>query len=317
MAKLLPDGPIDTLGYLDTVLGRPERVDDVLASGPVEGLVAATEIDHVVVATSAALVSAADLVAVLAGPVSPIPVLALGVAPLPAAVGPRSLVVALGIEPAQAATARERGAAVVELAGQEAHLPRLGASGAALRTLLVLEQLGLHAGVSESASAAVTQLGRRRDQLGPDAPPLRTLARRIGRTLPIVYGTDALGGAAASSWKRQINLSAKVASFAGRLPEVATAEIAGWGQHGDMTRQVFSLVELRHDHEPAGTAALVDRTDALVDEVVHERHVLAAEGNGPMAQLFDLVFQGDVFAYHLAQELEVDPGPTAAVDALR
>ena len=121
---------------------------------------------------------------------------------------------------------------------------------------------------------------------------------------------------AARHWKRQVNLSAKAAAFADALPGLADAEISGWGQHGDMTRQVFSLVTLRHDHEPASAAGAMAVVDELVDEVVHERHEVRAEGDGPLAQVLDLVFQGDLVSWHLAQELEIDPGPTAATSAV-
>ena len=75
------------------------------------------------------------------------------------------------------------------------------------------------------------------------------LARQIGRTLPIVYGGGALGEVAAVRWKGQFNENAKVAAFANRVPELTHNEICGWGQHGDVTRQVFTLVLLRHDYE--------------------------------------------------------------------
>jgi len=48
----------------------------------------------------------------------------------------------------------------------------------------------------------------------------------------------------------------------------------------------------------------------LVEEV-------RAGGDGPLAQLFDLVLQGDVVSLHLAAELGVDPGPIPALDALK
>jgi glucose/mannose-6-phosphate isomerase len=244
--------------------------------------------------------------------VAQIPVLAAGAGPLPAFVGPRSLVVVLGSATSVVAlAAAERGAEVVVLDQPGAGVPRLDAIPLALRTLVVLEQLGLVAEVEESASAAVRQLRDRIGKAVAEPGAAAALARRIGRTLPIVYEVGSLGGAAARAWSRQTNQAAKVASFANSLPEVETAELAGWGQHGDMTRQVFSLVVLRHDHEPADAADRLGRVETLVDEVVHERHVVEAEGNGSLAQLLDLVVQGDLFAYHLAHELEIDPGPVA------
>ena len=120
-----------------------------------------------------------------------------------------------------------------------------------------------------------------------------------------------MGGSAARAWSRQVNQAAKVASFASSLDEVETSELAGWGQHGDMTRQVFTLLVLRHDHEPDDADERLRRAETLIDEVVHERHVVEAAGDGSLAQLLDLIVQGDLFAFHLAHELEIDPGPVA------
>ena len=54
---------------------------------------------------------------------------------------------------------------------------------------------------------------------------------------------------AATRWKTQVNENAKVPAFANAMPELCHNEICGWGQHGDLTRQVFQLVLLRHDDE--------------------------------------------------------------------
>lgn len=315
MSSPLPDGPIDTLGFLDAVLSTPEAVADA-SSGPIDGLPAATEVDHVVISSGAGLEPLGDLASALVASTATAPVLD-AVAALPAYVGPRSLVLAVGgdlPEHRDAAAARATGAAVVALPVDHAHRLQRTALPAALVTVLhALEQLGHHSEVESSVAAAVAQLERRRTELtGADSPAAR-LARRIGRTLPLVYGGDAATGAVAERWKQQVNLGAKTASFANALPGLGADELAGWGQHGDMTRQVFSLVVLRHDHEPAGTGDRMARVYDLIDEVVHERHVVEADGDGMLAQVLDLVFWGDVCSHHLAQELEIDPGPTDVV----
>jgi len=53
----------------------------------------------------------------------------------------------------------------------------------------------------------------------------------------------------------------------------------------------------------------------MLEEVVHARHEVQAEGDGPLAQLLDLVLVGDLMTWHLAQENEIDPGPRG-VDTL-
>ena len=46
-------------------------------------------------------------------------------------------------------------------------------------------------------------------------------------------------------------------------------------------------------------------------------HEWQAEGDGPFAQLMDLVMQGDFVTLHLAVQSGVDPGPIAVLDDLK
>lgn len=315
MSSPLPDGPIDTLGFLDAVLAGPDSLA-VAVADPVDGLPAATEVDHVVISAGTGLAPVGALASSLVASTATVPVFGVE-AGLPAFVGPRSLVLVVGAgvpEGRGTDAASAAGANAVEIPVEHAaDLQRTALPSALVTVLHALEQLGHHAEVESSVDAAIAQLERRRAELTDASSPAARLARRVGRTLPLVYGSDPVTGAAAERWKQQVNLGAKTASFANALPGLGADELAGWGQHGDMTRQVFSLIALRHDHEPAGTDARMARVYDLIDEVVHERHVIDAEGDGVLAQTLDLIFWGDVFSHHLAQELEIDPGPTDVV----
>ncbi len=98
---------------------------------------------------------------------------------------------------------------------------------------------------------------------------------------------------AAERWKTQFNENAKVAAFANAVPELTHNEVCGWGQDGDVTRQVFQLFVLRHDFEHPQVAARLDLVDEVLDEVVGAVHAVVAEGDGALAQLLDLMLVGD------------------------
>ena len=124
------------------------------------------------------------------------------------------------------------------------------------RSFVMLFRMGMlpeaHAGARcgrrSSSRAGATSAGPR-----STAPrnPARELARKIGRTIPLIYGSGGLGGVAAMRWKSRVNENAKAPAFWNTHPELDHNEICGWGQHGDVTRQVFTLVELRHGFEHA------------------------------------------------------------------
>ena len=128
-------------------------------------------------------------------------------------------------------------------------MPRAGVAAVAIPPLVILEKIGLFPGASAWIDAAVDQLRRRRDQLVADGNPADHLARHLGRLMPIIYGGGGVGGVAALRWKTQFNENAKEPAFCNQVPELCHNEICGWGQNGDVTRQVFAMVDLRHEFE--------------------------------------------------------------------
>jgi glucose/mannose-6-phosphate isomerase len=342
VSPLLPDGPIDSLGVLDTLLATPESVA-AAAAAPVDVPPFAGVHGMVLVASGAdALV--AEAAQALVAPWSPVPVfvhtghglpafvsdewrcVSVSRAPTPestsalrAALDHRAVLTAVGSGEVVEAVAEHRGAVV--RCPDEVVAPRFSFASTLVSTLRLLDGLSALAtplggpGLDEAVDAAVAQLMRRRDRLGDASGDAALLARRIGRTMVLVYGAGPLGAVAARRWKQQVNDNVKAPAFDAALPQALHHELSGWGQHGDMTRQVFSLVELRHDHEHAEDVERLPRVEAMLEEVVHARHEVRAEGAGPLAQLLDLVLVGDLVSWHLAQENEIDPGPRG-VDTL-
>jgi glucose/mannose-6-phosphate isomerase len=132
-----------------------------------------------------------------------------------------------------------------------------------------------------------------------------------------VFGAGPLGSVAANRWKTQVNENAKAPAFAAAVPELCHNEIVGWGQHGDVTRQVFTLVELRHDEEHPQELRRFDLVRELMAEVTHDVIEVRALGEGALAQLFDLTLVGDMVSLHMAAQEGIDPGPVPVLDALK
>jgi glucose/mannose-6-phosphate isomerase len=168
---------------------------------------------------------------------------------------------------------------------------------------------------------AQEQLARRRDRCRPgvDGPanPARELARRIERTVPLIYGGGALGAVAAYRWKCDVNENAKAPAFWNAFPELDHNEVSGWGQHRDVTRQVFTLVVLRHGFEHERLRPRIRATCELVDEALNQVIEVEAEGEGRLAQLLDLMYLGDWTSCYLALDHDVDPGPIDAIAQLK
>ena len=185
--------------------------------------------------------------------------------------------------------------------------------------LIVLERMGLLRGAAHWIGLAVDQLRRRRDLLvgGGAGSEAATIARHIGRTWPLIHGGGLLGAAAAERWKTQVNENAKSPAFWNTQPELCHNEVCGWGQAGDVSRQLITLVQLRHDAEHPQVSRRFDLVRDLVAEVVADVIEVRAEGDGDLAQLFDLILVGDFVSLWLAAQEGIDPGPVPVLSGLK
>jgi len=336
-------GVLDSLRMFEAAAALPEQVEAAaIAAMDIDHLPDHDEIENVVVLGMGTSGVVGDLLTTVAGPFMPVPIVVHKGYAIPNFIDQHTVVFAVSFsgdteETVEAATeaALAGGRMIVVSGGGELarlaqewdapHVPvpaEIPAARAALGALgvpplVLLESMGFFPGARSWIDAAVAQLRHRRDALVVEGNPAATLARRIGRTLPIVYGGGGIGGIAAHRWKTQINTNAKSPAFANVHPELCHSELGGWGQHGDVTRQVFRLVNLRHDFEHPQVGRRFDLTADLLLEVVGGIDEVRAEGDGTLAQVLDLMLFGDVVSLHLAADAGVDPGPVPILTELR
>ena len=334
---------LDSLGLRDATLSLGDQVADAVAVGQgIEGLPDGEEIANVLVIGMGASGSVGDVLETVGELFLPIPLVVAKGYDAPSFVGTDTLVVVVSysgeteetIQAAEEAAASGGRLLVVTSGGELARLapgwdaavapvpatfpaPRTAVGAMAVPVLIALERMGVFPGAHGWVAAAADQLRRRADELASDRSPAVTLARRIGRTLPIIYGAGTVGRVASTRWKTQVNENAKTPAFANALPELGHNELVGWGQHGDLTRQVFQMVFLRHEEEHPQQARRFEALQLLLEEVVGAIHTVEAGGEGALAQLLDLVLYGDMVSLELAAQEGVDPGPTPALDELK
>ncbi len=334
---------LDTLGMWDAAAQLPEQVASAAqAFEQMAGPLPRGSIANVVVLGMGGSGIAGDVFQATAGPELAVPVSVVKSYCPPGFVGPASLVFAVSfsgdteetVEAAQAAVSRGAAVVVVTSGGELAKRaddwgapvlpvpdgipqPRAAVGAMTVPLLAVAEDLRLLPGARRWVDQAVAQLRRRRDQLVGPASPAEALARRIGRTIPLVYGAAGIGSVAAWRWKADVNENAKAPAFAATQPELCHNEVAGWGQHGDITRQLLTLVNLRHGDEHPRIARRFELVDDIVREVVAGIEEVEGEGEGRLAQLLDLVIFGDFVSLHLAAQEGLDPGPVPALSEIK
>jgi glucose/mannose-6-phosphate isomerase len=198
----------------------------------------------------------------------------------------------------------------------DAPVERAAIGSLAVPVLVLLDRVGMYPGAEAWIDAAIAQATVRRNELITESNFARRLARQLGRAFPIVYGGNGPGGTAAEFWKAQFNQNAKVAAFSNQVPELTHDEIAGWGQDGDVTRQIFQVFMLHHDFEHPQVSSRLAAVEEVLVEVVGAVHVVEAAGDGLLAQLFDLELIGQFVSLHAAVEQSIDPGPVPIVSEI-
>ncbi len=335
--------PVDTLDMWGATMALPEQVADaVSATREVGDLPAQDQVENVVVLGMGGSGIAGDVLAAAAAPFMAVPVAVVkGYVP-PDYVGTGSLVFAVSFSGnteetlEAAAAAYEAGASLVVVAGggelvrlagewnvpvvpvpTDIPQPRAALGAMAVPPLVLLEAIGLFPGAVQWVLQAVDQLRRRRDELARPGSTAEQVAHRIGRTIPLVHSSQDLGRAAALRWKAQINENAKCPAFWNLHPELCHNELAGWGQHGDVTRQILTLVNLRHDAEHPQVSRRFDLAVEVLREVMADVIEVRAAGEGDLAQLLDLALIGDVVSLHMAANEGIDPGPIPVLDEVK
>ena len=334
--------PADSAGMWDATAGLPEQMAAAIDRAAAVDLPFPGQVANVVVCGMGGSGIAGDVAQAVSSQRAPVPLAVVKSYHVPAFVGRGSLVFVVSASGdteetvAAAAEARHRGATVVTVAGggaltkaaeqsgeavievpRDIPQPRAALGAMAVPPLVCLDRYGLLQGMTAELRAAVDVLAASRDLLVRPGSVAEEVARRIGRTVPLVHGAPGPSAVAAQRWKTQVNENAKSPAFFSLQPELCHNEVAGWGQHGDVTRQVLTLVILRHPGEHPQVARRFALVKEVMAEVVANVVEVRTDATGDVAALFDLVLVGDFVSLHLAAREEVDPGPVPVLAELK
>jgi glucose/mannose-6-phosphate isomerase len=197
-------------------------------------------------------------------------------------------------------------------------MPRAAFGFLALAPIGALEAMGLLPGLGDDVDDAVGGLRRVVAACGPHvalaANPAKSLARRLGDRIPVIWGADGIAAVAATRWRTQFNENAKIPAFSAALPELDHNEVVGWSEGRG---RPFLLVVLRHEGEHPEAAARFPLSVEIARESGLDVEEVWAGGRSPLARLFELVLHGDLVATYVAFERGVDPTPIEAIARLK
>jgi glucose/mannose-6-phosphate isomerase len=329
----------------------PHRVRDILARFPAQcraalALAPVPAFPHerpalVVVAGMGGSAAGGELLAACAAERVDVPILVHRGYGLPAAAGPRALVLASSysgetaevLSAAEAALARRVPLAILTSGGQLAALaaerrlplvrlpeglvPRMALGYLFVPVVRLLGGLGLSVASDAELGEAVAVLDRLAADLAPEQPATANEAKRLAQALdgrmPAIYGGSATGPVA-QRWRTDLEENAKVLAVAGALPEMNHNEIEAWRAPA---ARALHLVLLRDADESPDLA----RRFAILRELVGSAAGGVSEcwtrGASRAARLLALAYVGMWVSYYLAVARGVDPWSTPLLDEVK
>jgi glucose/mannose-6-phosphate isomerase len=338
---------MDSINFVGMTLGLPEQFETALAQAlevdvaPLAGI----EFSSVIVLGLGGSGVSGDIVSAVLAPECKVPVIVSKHYELPAFVDSSTLVIAVSysgtteetltaVKTAQtknapmvvvcsggdlANLAEKSSSPVIRYSAPSSLQPRAGMGALISPIMVALDKLGIYEHGIRDIQSAIKATKLRRDECKDiNAKNTATeLAKKIGPTIPLIYGGGALGAVAAYRFKCDVNENAKTQAFWHYYPELNHNELVGFGQNGDVTRQLITLVELRHDFEHKQVQRRFEISRELIRETLHDIVEVKAYGDTAFAQLVDLAYVGSLTSVYMAIEAGVDPGPVDIIWELK
>lgn len=300
--------------FRDSVRHLPDQLRDIaVAAADVDGLPPVDGVNSVVILGTGGARVGGDALEAICELTAQVPIVATG-ARCPAWVSASTLAIAVSrsgddggvVEAAEAA--RDAGASLVVITsggalGDAARTwgspvvrvdpaagPVVGLGVSIVPVLVLLERLGFVSGMARTVSEAADRLGRRIEALFVDETVHRLAATLPGR-VALVTAAGSIGKHAARRWVQELDRVGGVSAVRRRLPTGLTDVETGLRLDAATTKGVV-LIMLRHADEPSG----LDGGVALARDRFDHVFEIQAEGEGPLAQLLDLVLVGDAVA---------------------
>ena len=197
--------------------------------------------------------------------------------------------------------------------------PRAALAFSFVPMLCLLNKLGfISSNFIQELNSSIDLLNTLRDKYcgQNDQNPSYTIAQRIYKTIPIIYGENECTGIIALRWKGQLSENAKMLVFCNDLPEMNHNEIVGWENNKTIIKK-FSVIWLKDPEDHPRVIARQTSTKDMIGKIASNHENISLKGDTQFIRLLHLVHYGDWVSYWCAILHQTDPTSVTKIDQLK
>jgi len=173
-----------------------------------------------------------------------------------------------------------------------------------LRTGLL--QINIKQDVIETQEVLDRQIKKLHSSIPKKQNTAKQIACRIYKTIPIMYGWDQFTPIA-KHWTSQFNQNSKLLSYSTFVLESMHHTIEGLANQQQFTKDFSSIIFRDHHLETKEMKIRLDFLKDLCDDVTAHTILVHSEGKSLLANLFNLIFLGDMISIYTALKSDINP----------
>ena len=197
--------------------------------------------------------------------------------------------------------------------------PRAALAFSLVPMLFLMKQTGLIGSKTmDKLPEAASFIASIRDGYGKQSEdnPTYSLAQRIYKTIPVIYGETDAAGTLAVRFKGQLNENAKMLAYCNELPEMNHNEIVGFKNNQDILNHI-SIIWLKDEKDHPRTAVRQESSQEIIYDLCANHEVVSAVGDSVATRFLHLIHYGDWVSYWCAILHQTDPTPVKKIDRLK
>ena len=197
--------------------------------------------------------------------------------------------------------------------------PRAALAFSLVPMLFLMKQTGLIGSETmDQLPGAASFIASIRDGYGKQSEdnPTYSLAQRIYKTIPVIYGETDAAGTLAVRFKGQLNENAKMLAYCNELPEMNHNEIVGFKNNQDILNHI-SIIWLKDEKDHPRTAVRQESSQEIIYDLCANHEVVSAVGDSVATRFLHLIHYGDWVSYWCAILHQTDPTPVKKIDRLK